>query len=171
MIDASGEVTPRRVSVKETHDGHATAKKNSHNAARRGQWTAEFRAWRQMRSRCYNPRMNGYENYGGRGIKVCDAWVDSFENFLADMGTKPTSRHSLDRINNDGNYEPANCKWATKLEQDNNRRTNRFISFMGRRMTIAQWARRIGISVVTLNSRFQRGWSKTAALSRPIWKR
>ena len=77
-----------------------------------------------MRSRCYNPKSAGYKNYGGRGIAVCDQWRDDFKTFLSDVGYKPSSSHSLDRINNDGNYEPSNCKWPTPQEQVRNRGWN-----------------------------------------------
>lgn len=168
-MNGASQLSPSwRARVKETHDGHVIANKNSHNASRRGRWTQEFRAWRQMRSRCYDSNMNGYENYGGRGISVCDRWIDSFENFLADMGRKPSPKHSLDRINNDGNYEPSNCRWASKLEQDNNRRTNRFLELNGKRMTLAQWARSLNINVVSLSSRLRKGWSVEKALTTPI---
>jgi hypothetical protein len=75
-----------------------------------------------MRKRCGDPRNIGWSDYGGRGITVCGRWRDSFENFLADMGSKPTPQHSIDRINNDGNYEPANCRWASRSEQERNKR-------------------------------------------------
>lgn len=83
--------------------------------------TPEYRAWASMRQRCANPKSARYDNYGGRGISVCDRW-QSFEAFFADMGPRPTSEHSIDRIDNDGNYEPGNCHWATRSEQQQNKR-------------------------------------------------
>ena len=98
-----------------------------HGQARHEARSHEYQAWRAMRQRCMNPNATGYKYYGGRGIKVCARW-QKFENFIADMGRKPEGRHgkgplfSIDRINNDGNYEPTNCRWATRLQQSRNRR-------------------------------------------------
>lgn len=83
--------------------------------------TREYARWASMRERCNNPKAHNYHLYGGRGIRVCERW-NSFENFIADMGLRPTDTHSIERVDNDGNYEPSNCKWATKLEQSRNRR-------------------------------------------------
>jgi hypothetical protein len=88
--------------------------------SRRG-GTPTYRSWRAMRERCRYPQSKSYVNYGGRGISVCARW-DDFGNFLADMGERPSDAHSIDRINNDGNYEPGNCKWATRQEQHSNKR-------------------------------------------------
>lgn len=92
-----------------------------HGHARRRAVTSEYRSWRRMRVRCLNPHDKRYTDYGGRGIRVCERWV-SFEVFLADMGPKPSPKHSIDRINVDGDYEPRNCRWATAIEQRRNRR-------------------------------------------------
>lgn len=81
----------------------------------------EYRAWNNMRNRCSNPKVNHYQDYGGRGIRVCARW-QIFENFLADMGRRPSPLYTLERMDNDGNYEPGNCKWATRYEQQHNKR-------------------------------------------------
>jgi hypothetical protein len=94
-----------------------------HNEAMFGKTiTAEYRTWCAMKRRCYNPNVNNYMNYGGRGIIVCDRWINSYENFLEDMGRKPSIEYSIDRIDNNGNYEPSNCRWVTPKEQRKNQR-------------------------------------------------
>jgi hypothetical protein len=104
-----------------------------------------------MRRRCRNPKDRAYRNYGGRGIKVCDRW-QTFENFLADMGEQPPNKE-IDRINNDGNYEPRNCRWATVKEQARNRRTNRFVTIKGETHTIVEWAEISGLSPERIRQR------------------
>ncbi len=84
--------------------------------------TRVYKTWTAMKDRCSNPKNKAYANYGGRGIAVCDRWMNSFESFYADVGDRPSDQHSIDRINNDGNYEPSNCRWATKSQQQSNQR-------------------------------------------------
>ena len=98
-----------------------------------------------MKSRCYYPKDKHYDNYGGRGIEVCSEWKDSFEVFYRDMGSRPTPKHTLERINSDGNYSKENCRWATWEEQANNRRNNIYYEFDGEKRTLAQWCRELRI--------------------------
>jgi len=127
--------------------------------------TPENKAWNGLRNRCYNTSNKLYRYYGGRGIKVCDRW-NSFEIFLADMGKKPSSGHSIDRIDNDGDYTPDNCRWATRSEQCNNRSNNRKLTSNGVTLTIAEWSMKTGIKYSTLHSRVtQLGWSDERALT------
>lgn len=129
--------------------------------------TPVHRVWIGMRSRCNNPKTREYANYGGRGIKVCERW-DSFENFVADMGIRPEG-YSIDRINNDGNYEPSNCRWATTTQQLNNRRVNRVLELNGERKTIGEWSAKLGIGWHTIRSRVDRyGWTIEKALTTPV---
>lgn len=129
--------------------------------------TPVHRVWIGMRSRCNNPQSREYVNYGGRGIKVCERW-DSFENFVADMGVRPEG-YSIDRINNDGNYEPSNCRWATTTQQLNNRRVNRVLELNGERRTIGEWSAKLGIGWHTIRSRVDRyGWTIEKALTTPV---
>lgn len=114
--------------------------------------------WCGMKDRCGNPNSAYYAYYGGRGVKVCDRWRDSFENFLADMG-EPGPQETIERIDNDGGYEPSNCKWATRKEQQNNRRVSRKITHNGRTMTAKQWSEEAGIHINTLIQRLDSGLS------------
>lgn len=125
--------------------------------------TSEYVAWHGARSRCYVKSNNKYHQYGGRGIKMCTRW-DDFENFIADMGKKPSSAHSLDRINVNGDYCPENCRWATPEEQAQNKTTSRFICANGRTQTLAQWAKETGIDRRKITDRINRGWSPERAL-------
>lgn len=128
--------------------------------------TRVFKVWSSMIERCGNPSHPAYSQYGGRGITVCNRWLSSVERFLEDMGHPPDGL-SIDRIDNDGNYEPGNCRWASRKEQSRNRRTNRIIEFRGERLCLMEWAERLGISFQTLRHRFLRGWSVEDALTMP----
>ncbi len=126
--------------------------------------TPENIAWGSMLYRCTNPRAPNFANYGGRGITVCDRWRASFETFLADMGPRPSPRHSLDRIDVNGNYGPSNCRWATSVEQASNKRNNHVMTVDGRSETIAEWARTTGLLVSTIRERIRRGWDASRAV-------
>ena len=121
-----------------------------------------YRIWQAMLSRCRNPNNARAKDYSARGICVCDRWL-KFENFLADMGEAP-EKHSIDRINNEGNYEPDNCRWATSSQQMNNTRRNVFIEHQGLRLTPPQWERRLGLSATTIRKRLRRGLTVAEAL-------
>lgn len=128
--------------------------------------TKTFVTWCAMKTRCNNKNASSYVNYGGRGIKVCDDWNNSFEAFLRDMGEKPSDEFSIERINVNGNYEPSNCKWATKKEQVRNKRSNRFITFNGITKTLVEWAESLKMDQASLRERLQK-WSLEKALTTP----
>jgi hypothetical protein len=115
--------------------------------------TREYCSWSHMIRRCDDTTLKCYPNYGGRGIRVCEAWRADFLVFLRDMGPRPSPRHTLDRINNDGNYEPGNCRWATRAIQLTNRRNARLVTHCGRTQTITEWARELHIPRSTLAAR------------------
>lgn len=127
----------------------------------------EYRAWESMKRRCYNKKDQRYNRYGLIGIKVCDRWINSFENFLDDMGNKPSKKHSLERKNVYKDYSPDNCVWATEIDQQNNRTNNRRLEFGGESFTLSQWSRKLNISVQTLWYRLSSGWSIEDALTKP----
>lgn len=129
--------------------------------------TPEYRSWNAMLNRCYNRNGQAYRNYGGRGIIVCDRWRDSFVNFLADMGMRPSKAYTIEREDNDGNYEPGNCSWQTKKVQANNRRTNRLITYQDKTLTVGQWADELGVSNSFIYARLNHGWSVEDALTKP----
>lgn len=128
--------------------------------------TSEYNCWKSIKRRCTKPNATDYHHYGGRGIKMCDRWLNSFDDFLADMGRKPTPKHSIERINNDGNYEPSNCRWATQREQVSNSRHCNKLTHDGKTMTIAQWSQETGIPAPTISSRIHlMKWSVADALA------
>jgi len=129
--------------------------------------TAEFACWVHIRQRCENERSKDYRNYGARGIKVCVRW-NSFLNFLSDMGKKPSHHLTIERIDNDGDYSPSNCRWATRKEQNRNSRSNRLLSFGGNKMTTSQWAEFMGVPRSILHKRAYRGWSDEKVLTTPV---
>lgn len=151
-----GRVMPRGENSTHYRHGHATDKLGK---------SREYLSWRAMMQRCRDPNSPAYPRYGGRGIKVCDRWL-KFENFLADMGPRPEGM-TLDRWpDNDGNYEPNNCRWATRTEQASNTRGNHMITAAGRTQTLTAWARELGIDPAAIRYRIDRmGWSEEKAVT------
>ncbi len=146
----------------------SSKKAATHGMARNDETSAECNVWSRMKARCYNPKTSNYANYGGRGIKVCDRWRDSFINFISDMGARPSPNHSIDRIDNDGDYCPENCRWATLSEQNSNTRRNRFIEFNGQKKTLSQWGNETGLGMLNIWNRLKLGWSVERALTEPL---
>lgn len=128
--------------------------------------TRTYRMWLGMRQRCENPKASKYENYGGRGIRVCDRWLD-FTAFYADMGEAP-EHHSLDRIDGNGNYEPGNCRWATVAQQNRNKRTNVAVTIGGSTKVMQDWCIHYGIKRKTVDRRIRDGWNVVAAITTPV---
>jgi hypothetical protein len=126
------------------------------NTKHGGTRCSEYVVWRAMLQRCTDPGHTAFENYGGRGICICDRWL-KFEHFRADMGPRPSLNYSLDRYpDQNGNYEPTNCRWATKSQQARNKRNNRLITFCGFTLTLAEWAPLVGISASSLAARLDK---------------
>lgn len=125
-----------------------------------------YTVWSSMIQRCENPNHKAWKYYGGRGIKVCRRWRNSFKLFLADMAPRPTGMQ-MDRRDNDKGYMPSNCRWATRSEQHRNRRSNRMMTFSGETMTMWAWAEKLGIKPMTLFIRIKKGWTVEEALSIP----
>ena len=125
-----------------------------------------YRCWLNMRSRCYNKKDISYSRYGGRGITVCPRWDYSFNDFYLDMGDIPADM-SIDRIDNDGDYSPDNCKWSTRTEQANNRRRSKLITHDGETLSHAEWSRRLGGCIELVGSRLRKGWTEEEAILTP----
>lgn len=140
----------------------------SHGETRNGRHTPEYMTWNNMRARCSNHRRADYARYGARGIRVCERWDKSFDAFLADMGRRPSNRHSIDRIDSDGDYSPENCRWATDIEQIRNRRSSRTIVVDGKRIPLIEACQSAGLPYKSVWHRLRSGWSEEAALKTPI---
>ena len=134
-----------------------------------GMWnTAAYKTWRGMLLRCKTSSHPAYPRYGGRGIKVCERWHD-FLAFYADMYPKPFKTASLDRIDNEGDYCPENCRWATKKEQSRNRSDNRVLNYYGTERCVTEWAETLGMKVSALSMRLRKGWTVEDALETPVY--
>lgn len=130
--------------------------------------TTEFVIWSGIRQRTTNPNYHSWADYGGRGVKICGRWQDSFENFYTDMGPRPSLGHTIDRFpNRDGDYEPSNCRWATHKEQQRNRRNNRLIEYKGEKLPISVWTERFGFKKNTIRNRLVAGWPVDQILRAP----
>lgn len=151
--------------AKEDRVTNSTKHGESRNNAER---TPEYNCWSAIWHRC--DKKTGHKDYAGRGITVCERWL-SFENFLADMGRRPSSLHSIERKDVNGNYEPSNCIWATRIVQMNNKRTNRRLTIDGETKTLAQWSRISGIRAYTIHMRLKAGYSEKDAVWLPLMKR
>lgn len=134
-----------------------------------------WRIWAGIKNRCYNKRVKAYHNYGGRGIKVCERWLTGdgtrggFECFYADMGDRPSPEHSIDRYpDNDGDYEPTNCRWATDSQQQRNTQRTKYLEWRGQKKTAHEWEPVCGIPAPQILKRLGRGWSIERALSQPM---
>lgn len=127
----------------------------------------EHRAWVHMRQRCSNPRKREWPHYGGRGIKVCEAWEQSFLAFYEDVGQRPSPKHSLDRINNDRGYEPGNVRWALQQQQVENTSVVRMVTICGRTQSISAWERENGLAKGQVRAREASGWSLEEAITTP----
>lgn len=126
-----------------------------------------YATWITMWSRCSRPQNPQFHLWGGRGIRVCDRW-QSFEHFISDMGPKPTLKHTIERINNNGNYEPANCRWATLKEQARNRRSSKMITVNGETKSMAEWCEFYGVIYSAANERIKNGWDPLEAFTTPF---
>ena len=137
-----------------------------HGHSKHGHESLTYKTWSAVIQRCTNPNASHYEYYGGRGITVCERWK-IFINFLEDMGERPAGS-TIDRINTNGNYEPSNCRWATKSQQERNMRNSRLLTAFGKTMALADWADTIGMNRTSLHARLRRGFSVERALTQKV---
>lgn len=155
-IDASALVSRATTSCGCFRTEGLVARSRTHGG-KSGKESPEYKAWQHAKARCYNRNDAKYPLYGGRGIQMCDRWLSDFAAFRDDMGLRPSSLHSLDRINVDGHYEPGNCRWATPREQGNNRRTTIRVTVDGIERSLGEWAELTGAKVGTLWERWKHG--------------
>lgn len=132
--------------------------------------SATYQSWSAMKFRCENPKANNYHLYGGRGIQVCQEWRSDFPAFLRDVGMRPSINHSIDRIDNNGDYKPGNVRWATQSEQNFNKSNNHTVSVDDKALAISQWAQILKTHPATITNRIRRGWSERKAVTTPVRK-
>ena len=138
-----------------------------HGHARNKKSTPTYSTWKSIKARCLDAKQSSYKYYGAKGIAICDRWME-FDNFLADMGERPSLNHSIDRIDSTGHYEPGNCRWATAKEQSRNTSRNRMITHNGITLCMAEWAENLGVSFTLVRARLNRGWDHSRALTEPV---
>lgn len=138
--------------------GNPAGRAMTHGHSRRRGKTPEYGAWANMVKRCENQNDHDYGNYGARGITVCERW-HSFSRFFADLGERPSRTHTLGRIDNEQSYEPGNCRWETRTQQNGNRRNSLLLTFSGKTQCLRAWARERGVGAGTLQYRYHSGWS------------
>lgn len=129
--------------------------------------TPEYRAWQQIRLRCMDPKHAAYPSYGGRGITLAAEWVDDPAAFVAHVGARPSPKHEIDRVDNERGYEPGNLRWATRSENDRNRRSNRLIEYRGETLPVVTWCERLGLSTTVAYKRLELGWTVERTLETP----
>lgn len=134
----------------------------------RGETLKMYNIWKSIVSRCTNPEDRAYPNYGGRGISVCEKWKNSIDLFIEDMGDRPSLKHSIDRIDNNGNYEPSNCRWATQKEQMRNTRSNVCLEYKGEIKCVSEWAEELGVNQRSLRNRIKRWGDIEKAFTTPV---
>lgn len=160
-----GVEVERRSDVLKSGDTKSCGCGPNKTSTRHGQYkTAAYHHWQSIRSRCNNPSHPNYDRYGGRGIKMCVRW-DLYENFVVDMGERPSSKHSIGRIDNDGSYTPENCRWETSTEQARNKSTTVRLTFDSRTMTLKEWCEELGLPYKTAHWRVRQGWTVEEILS------
>lgn len=160
-----GNITPVRSNNLMSGNTISCGCKATQNALKHGmEGSSTYNIWHAMRSRCSNKNVPHYHRYGGRGITVCDRWMNSFEHFLADMGERPQGM-SIERVNNNKGYSPGNCKWATSKEQGRNQRTNRMLTYQGETKTLVEWSEILNIDRALISNRLRKGWTTDRALS------
>lgn len=130
--------------------------------------SSEYKIFYDMLKRCHNPNSSHYHNYGGRGVSVCEEWRESFELFYTHIGPRPSTAHSVDRIDNNLGYQPGNVRWSTDIEQANNKRNTTRLSYNNMTMTLREWSEYTGIKLRSLRCRVDRGWSAERILTTPI---
>ena len=149
----------------------ASVARHNSSSISRGRLGGTHSSWTNMVQRCTNPHAPNYPRYGGRGITVCQMWLDSFEAFVMTVGERPGSDFSIDRIDTNGNYEPGNCRWATVAEQNHNRRDNIHVEIEGVTKTVFEWVTELGLKKSTIYKRIAKGEDPASAITRPVRKK